>query len=119
MRTLKRNKTTTIRYANRIDSASENSYGDVIAEYGEIKEISLFVTPLQNDYEAAYFGVDRYSTKKIIMSLDEAKLFDRFTRVWVDVEPNEAKNNNDYYVSTLPTNSLNISTITITKVGAR
>ena len=124
MRTLKRNKNTKLRYSNRIPippegKATENSYGDILSEYGEIKEISLFVVPLQNEFEARYYGVDRYSSLKVIMSLGEAALFDKFTRVWVDAEPNEAKNNNDYYVSSLPTNSLNISAMILTKVDGR
>lgn len=119
MRTLKRNKTTKIRFSNRVGKPSKNSYADAIAEYGDVTEISLFVTPLQNDFEAQYYGVDRVATKKVIMSVEEAALFNKFTRIWVDAEPNEAKNNNDYYVSTLPTSGLNISTMTITKVAAR
>jgi hypothetical protein len=102
-----------------VGKPSKNSYADAIAEYGDVTEISLFVTPLQNDFEAQYYGVDRVATKKVIMSVEEAALFNKFTRIWVDVEPNEAKNNNDYYVSTLPTSGLNISTMTITKVAAR
>lgn len=121
MRTLKRNKNVTLRYANRVEGAdiTLNEYGEVVSEYGDIKEVSLFVTQLQNEYEAQYYGVDRSSTKKVIMDSSIAKDFREFTRVWVDVEPNEAKSNNDYYVSTLPIVGLNISTMTITKVKAR
>lgn len=114
MRTLERNKTNLVKYANRA-SETTDSYGMPTTVYGEIASVRLALVPLSNVAEATNYGVNLDKSYKVILNANQCSFFNEFTRIWIDTAPNSGKTNYDYTVSVAPLKSINNGTMVITK----
>ena len=117
MRTLKRNKKTTLFYSNRVEEV-QTEWGSTISTYGEICSFDVFALPITNPYEAQSYGVDLLTSRKVFLDECDICRFNRFTNIWIHCEPNETKTNSEYrVVEILPT--LNGATMIIDKVAGK
>lgn len=114
-RTAENNKNTLLRYANRVsDVAERNSYGDEYFEYGEVECLEVCLMPFKTEVEAKAYGVSLLGGKKATLTVEEGKLFNEFTHIWVEAEPDDDLQNSDYIVKDIST-TLNGSVLILEK----
>ena len=97
MRTLKRNKTTTLFYSNRV-SETETEWGSVVTTYGNICEMDVFMLPITNPYEAQAYGVEALTSAKVFLDKCECCEFNRLTNIWIHQIPSDGNALSEYKV---------------------
>lgn len=97
-RTQNINRQTKIKYANRTGNKIADDYLTEKHEYGEIKEMCVMLLPFGTAVQAESFGVSFLGGRKATLTKQQALEFDEFTHIWIDSEPDQDKQNPNYYV---------------------
>lgn len=93
------NKNVELKYANRIsDTPIVSEYGDERHEYGDIQSIFVCLMPFKTEVEAKAYGVSLLGGRKATLTTEQASLFNEFTHLWVDTEPDSEGQNSEFYV---------------------
>jgi len=86
-----------------------------ILTYGTVSPIRLAFVHLDNTVEATNYGVDIATSYKVALTQLQCALFNEFTRIWISIIPNVAKDNNDYKVTIAPLSAINNGLMIISK----
>lgn len=93
------NKNVELKYANRVsDVPAVSEYGDEQYEYGDIQSIFVCVMPFKTEVEAKAYGVSLLGGRKATLTVEQASLFNEFTHIWVDKEPDSEGQDSEFYV---------------------
>lgn len=96
------NKNATLRYSNRLSNIPKSTpYGEQY-EYGDIEELDVCLVPISTSYEADAYGVNLVGSFKVSLTMEQAKLFNEFTHIWVKGLPND-KCETEFVVKSVPT----------------
>ena len=97
-RTAEINKNAVIKIANRTGEVIKLPYNVEQYIYGDIQAIECCLMPFDNAYQAQAYGVSLIGGKKVSLTVEQAKLFNEFTHIWVDKEPPTDKQYPEYKV---------------------
>lgn len=117
-RVAENNKNTVLWFANRLATPTQTMYGEEIYEYGEINCLEVCLMPFKTEVEAQTYGVSLLGGRKAILTLEQGKMFNEFTHIWVGKQPENSEQETEYFVQDLqPT--LGTSVLIIDKKGGR
>lgn len=109
------NKNTELWFANRkSNTPTETNYGEEIYEYEEASRLEVSLMPFETEVEAKDYGVSFIGGRKAVLTIQQGKLFNEFTHIWVNRKPDVERQNSEYIVKDLQT-TLNVSVLIIDK----
>ena len=102
MRNAENNKNATLLFANRVSSEpTVSEYGDEYFAYGDVESLEICLMPFKTAVEAKSYGVSLLGGRKATLTLTQGSLFNEFTHIWIDKEPDKEKQDSEYYVKNI------------------
>lgn len=114
-RVAENNKNKQIWFANRKSNTPiQTAYGEEIYEYTEADRLEVSLMPFETEVEAKAYGVSFLGGRKAVLTVEQGKLFNEFTHIWVNRMPDSDRQDSEYIVKDLQT-TLSISVLIIDK----
>ncbi len=93
------NKNSILKISNRNGQVVDLGLGEREYKYSPIQELSVSSMPIRNSYEASAYGVSLLNGLKIFVAMKDISLFNEFTRIWINTQPNSQLDNPEYFVT--------------------